>query len=387
MYRLLHIITDTNIGGAGVLLLCQLKYFDRGRFDISVVLPRGSQLRERIGALGYDVIESRHGADASFEAGAIKEYLDIIKKQRPDIVHCHGALSARIAARLAGVRVRIHTRHCAYPPHAALRRPPLRWLTAGLNNGLSSGIVAVAQAAADDLTALGTSLQKIRVIINGAEPLEKLPWEKCREIRRSLGFDDADLVVGMFARLEQCKGHIYLLRAAEIMAGRGSNIKILLCGRGSLDGELRRQVRQLGLEGRVAFAGFCADISPYMNAVDVNVNCSVGTETSSLALSEGMSVGKPAVVSDYGGNGAMVEHGVSGLVVPRADPTALAEALLYLERDPVRLQEMGVAAEQRYRQRFTPQRMTRELEDFYIEQMSLADKPAGGGKYKNPHHI
>ena len=161
----------------------------------------------------------------------------------------------------------------------------------------------------------------------------------------------------------------------------------MLCGRGSLDGELRRQVRQLGLEGRVVFAGFCADISPYMNAVDVNVNCSVGTETSSLALSEGMSVGKPAVVSDYGGNGAMVEHGVSGLVVPRADPTALAEALLYLERDPVRLQEMGVAAEQRYRQRFTPQRMTRELEDFYIEQMSLADKSAGGGKYKNLHHI
>lgn len=373
MYRLLHIITDTNIGGAGVLLLCQLKYFDRGRFDISVVLPRGSALRERAEALGYPVIESRHGADSSFELGAINEYMGIIKKYRPDIVHCHGALSARVAARLAGVPVRIHTRHCAYPPRAALRRPPLRWLTGGLNNMLSSGIVAVADAAADDLTALGTDPQKIRVIINGAEPLTSLSEEQRRKVRQSLGFEDDDLVVGMFARLEECKGHIYLLKAAEIMAGRGSRIKILLCGRGSLEQDLRQRVRDLGLEERVVFAGFCADISPYMNAVDVNVNCSVGTETSSLALSEGMSVGRPAVVSDYGGNGAMVEHGVSGLVVPRADPAALSDALLYLERDPARLREMGEAAKQRYRQRFTPQRMTRELEKFYLEQLAASE--------------
>jgi len=100
-----------------------------------------------------------------------------------------------------------------------------------------------------------------------------------------------------------------------------------------------------------------------------------------------MSVGRPAVVSDYGGNGAMVEHGVSGLVVPRADPDALAEALLYLERDPARLLAMGTEAEQRYRQRFTPQRMTRELEDFYIEQIGLAGRRDDKRENKNPHHV
>ena len=107
-----------------------------------------------------------------------------------------------------------------------------------------------------------------------------------------------------------------------------------------------------------------------MNAVDVNVNCSVGTETSSLALSEGMSVGRAAVVSDYGGNAAMVEQGVSGIVVPRADPAALAEALLSLERDRAKLCAMGQAAQARYKEKFTPARMTRELEDFYDEQLA-----------------
>ena len=372
MYRLLHIITDTNIGGAGVLLLCQLKYFDREKFDIRVVLPQKSELIPRVRTLGYDVIESRHGADASFEVTAVGEYVRIIKKCRPDIVHCHGALSARVAALMCGVPVRIHTRHCAYPPRAIMRRPPVRWFTGWLNNTLSSGIVAVADAAADDLTALGTHPDKIRVIINGAEPLKKLSDDERRAARMALGFSDNDFVVGMFARLEECKGHRYLFEAVAKM-GKDSRIKILLCGQGSLDAELRRLAASLHIADRVVFAGFCPDISPYMNAVDLNVNCSVGTETSSLALSEGMSVGRAAVVSDYGGNGAMVENGVSGVVVPRADAEALATALSSLEGDRKRLARMNEAALLRYNERFTPQRMTRELEVFYLEQINNVD--------------
>lgn len=381
MYRLLHIITDTNIGGAGVLLLCQLKYFDRTRLDISVVLPRGSALASRVRDMGYDVIESRHGADSSFELAAVGEYIRIIKKYRPDIVHCHGALSARIAAFMCGVNVRIHTRHCAYPPRAVMRRAPVRWFTGWLNNTLSSGIVAVADAAADDLTALGTRHDKIRVIINGAEPLKRLSDDERHAARMALGFCEQDFVVGMFARLEECKGHRYLFEAVAKM-GEDSRIKILLCGRGSLDSELRRLAASLGIADRVVFAGFCDDISPYMNVVDLNVNCSVGTETSSLALSEGMSVGRAAVVSDYGGNAAMVENGVSGAVVPRADSDALARVLSTLEHDRTLLASMGEAALRRYNERFTPQRMTRELEEFYFEQLDIQDKKRKNGVKK-----
>ena len=189
----------------------------------------------------------------------------------------------------------------------------------------------------------------------------------------ALGFSNDDFVVGIFARLEGCKGHKYLFEAVAKM-GKDSRIKVLLCGRGSLADELHRLAATLGISDRVVFAGFCSDISPYMNAVDLNVNCSVGTETSSLALSEGMSIGRAAVVSDYGGNGAMVENGVSGVVVPRADADALAAALTELENDRERLSRMSEAAHQRYNELFTPQRMTRELEAFYLEQLDGVDR-------------
>lgn len=371
MYRLLHIITDTNIGGAGILLLNQLRHFDRDRFDVTVALPQGSELAPRVRALGYDIAESQHGADASFERGAVGEYRHLIGRIRPDIVHCHGAFSARIAARREEVPVRIFTRHCAYPPHGIAVSPPARWLYCRLTNRLSTGIVAVADAARDDLLALGADPDRIRVIINGSEAQRRLPKSDIAQLRRSLGFDDDDIVVGMFARLEQCKGHRYLFEAMARLPSE-SRIRALICGRGSLDTELRQLTERLGISKRVVFAGFCPDIAPYMNISSVNVNCSVGTETSSLALSEGMSLGLVMVVSDYGGNGAMVRDGVDGFVVPPADPAALANVLARLESDPQLLCDMGCAAEASFLARFTAERMTRQLENFYMDQLADA---------------
>lgn len=371
MYKLLHIITDTNTGGAGVLLLNQLKHFDRGLFDISVVLPRGSELKEKTERLGYPVIETKHGADRSFETGAVAGYIRLMRAERPDIVHCHGALSARIAAMLTGVPVRIHTRHCAYPPSALMRSFPLRRILGGVNNMLSTGIVAVADAAADDLLALGTDPELITVIINGVEPLERIDNAAQQAVRERLGFTKNDFVAGIFARLEECKGHRYLLEALAL-AGPDSRIRLLICGKGSAERRLRDMAELLGVSDRVVFAGFCEDIAPYMNAVDVNVNCSVGTETSSLALSEGMSVGKPCVVSDYGGNPAMVEDGVTGFVVPSADPAALSAALGRLDDDRQLLHDMGRAAYSRYLTKFTAGVMTAQLEALYLRQLEAA---------------
>lgn len=373
MYRLLHIITDTNIGGAGVLLLNQLRHFDRNRFDITILLPHGSELATRVRALDYPVIFSRHGADASFQFGAVREYRKLIRQLSPDIVHCHGALSARIAAKQAGVPVRIFTRHCAYPPHGFVTTAPARWFYGQLTGKLSTGIVAVARAARDDLLALGADPDAIRVIINGSEAQRRLDQDQRAEMRKKLGIDDTDIVAGMFARLEECKGHRYFLEALSRLPS-DSRIRGLICGRGSLDGELRAMAERLGIGCRVIFAGFCPDIAPYMNVTQINVNCSVGTETSSLALSEGMSLGLVPVVSNYGGNGDMVRDGTDGFVIPVADPDALAEVLRRLEVDKGLLDSMNREAIRSFNERFTAVRMTRELEDFYLSQLAAVGR-------------
>ncbi len=368
----MHILTDTNIGGVGVLLLNQLKHFDRTKFDISVVLPRGSELVPRVGALGYPVIETKRGADRSFEPAAISEYYSLIRSAMPGIVHCHGALSARVAAHFCRVPVRIYTRHCAFRPSLPRRSFPIKQLSGALNGALSTAIVAVADAAASDLIETGIRRDKITVIINGVEPLREIDDDERLRTRLKLGFSEHDFVAGIFARLEECKGHIYLLRALAIAADRGEvRLRLLICGKGSLEDELRRRAVELGIADRVAFTGFVEDVAPYMSAVDVNVNCSVGTETSSLALSEGMSLGKAAVVSDYGGNPNMVDDGISGIVYPAADAAALARALMLLESDRELLTRMSKRARLRYAEKFTAAAMTRKLEELYVGQAEL----------------
>lgn len=379
MLKLIHILTDTNIGGAGVLLLNQLKTIDRGAFDVSVVLPRGAELSSEVRGIGVRVIETDGIADRSFSLFGVSALLRLLRREEPDIVHCHGALSGRLAALLCQVPVRVYTRHCAYPQPRPLCTFPLKSLCGGVQCLLSNGILAVADAAADNLVDVGVPREKIRVIINGVEGLRVLDADERRAWRRSLGFVDEDFVCGIFARLEACKGHRYLIEALALLP-RESRVKVLIVGRGGLEKELRDLAVSLGVADRVVFAGFQRDIAPLMNAVDLNLNCSVGTETSSLALSEGMSVGRAAVVSDYGGNPAMVEDGVSGFVVKRASPAELAAAIGRLEYDRELLRKMGEAARRRFEEKFTARVMTAQLEDYYVELWQNRKIPAEKGR-------
>ena len=123
MIRVIQVISDTNIGGGGRSLLNYLACCDRTRFSPSVVLPRGSALTERVRALDVPVEEIDAMADQSLDWKAVSPLVRIFRREKPDLVHTHGSLSGRIAARIAGCRV-VYTRHCAFPPGRLICRWP-----------------------------------------------------------------------------------------------------------------------------------------------------------------------------------------------------------------------------------------------------------------------
>ena len=110
MIKILNVLTDSNIGGAGRLLVNYLHNFDRTRFDSAVVLPKDSRLIPAVRAEGYDVIETEYGRDESWDRRAVRELRRIIRDYQPDIVHTHSSLSARVAAWQCGVPARFYTR-------------------------------------------------------------------------------------------------------------------------------------------------------------------------------------------------------------------------------------------------------------------------------------
>lgn len=344
--RIIEAISDTNIGGAGILLVNRLKHTDREKYKTTVLIPKDSRLCQRLADIKVDFVEIDGCRDSSFDLSALPQYIREIKKIHPQIINSHGCMTSRVAAYLCRVPVRICTRHCVFPisPRGGSRRR----VTGAVNSALSHRFVAVAHAAAQNLIDLGVNGKKITVIINGAEALQTLDDNQKREIRRRLDISDTTHVLCMNARLVECKGHKYLLLALKKLLSEGFDVTALLLGDGSHRGELERQCRDLGIGNSVIFTGFVPDVSPYMNIAHININCSVGTETSSLALSEGMSIGLPAVVSDFGGNPYMVRHGVNGFVYPQGDHVALSDSIKRLIEDRELYRQMSENSRRRF---------------------------------------
>ena len=142
-------------------------------------------------------------------------------------------------------------------------------------------------------------------------------------------------------------------------------MRFLFLGDGSQIDRYQELAQALDIEDRVRFCGFVDDLAPYYGIMDLNVNASFGTETSSLSLSEGMSVGVPALASHYGGNPRMIEPGVNGFMFPPHDAKALAALLLRLYDDRALCHALSSGARRLYRERFTAEAMVRQLEGLY----------------------
>lgn len=365
MIRVIQILTDSNIGGAGRLLVNYLHNFDKKEFQMLVVLPEGAELAPLVEAEGYPVRTIQHGRDKSFDMAAVGELKAIIRQFRPDIVHCHSSFSGKLAAWLCHVPGRFYTRHCAFPQPKKLTTFPGKQINGFVNNTLSTHIVAVAKAAMDDLTVTGVDPKKITVIINGVEPMRQATEEEKTALRTKLGWSENNFVIGISARLEEYKGHTYLLQAVEKLRDSHPDLRVLVIGGGSLDEALRKEATERGISDMVHFTGFVLDVAPWYGLMDLSINCSIGTETSCLALSEGYSLGIPAVASDFGGNPYMVTNDRNGYIVPQRDPDVLAKTIVKIMDDPTLHEKLCVGAWESYKEKFTASAMTGQLEDLY----------------------
>ena len=326
MLKVMQVSSDTNIGGAGKCILTFLKFFDRENFDIPVVLPQGSLLKEGCEALGAKVIEIDAMRDKSFDVKAIKELVRVFKAEKPDIVHAHASMSAKIAAKLCGIKV-VYTRHSVFEPSPKISKGLGKILSGFANNSTADKIIAVAEAAKDNLLKTGVDEKKIIVLLNGVEPLNKLSEEERNKAREKFGISADETVISIVARLNPVKGHKYFVEAAQRIKEKGLKAKFLIAGTGEAEKSIKEQIKSLGLEDTVVMLGFLNNVSELMNITDIQANCSFGTEATSLSLLEGMSLGVPAVVTEFGGNPGVIKNGRNGFLVPINDSCALAEKI------------------------------------------------------------
>lgn len=364
MIRVVEVSSDSNIGGAGKCILTFLKTFDRQNFDVCAVVPKGSLLKPEIESLHCKVFETEHLAEKSLDLKAIFRLRALFQHLKPDLVHTHASMSAKIAAWSLGIPV-VYTRHSVFPQSKRLTTFPGKQINGFVNNLISTQIIAVAEAAKENLTETGISEKKIQVILNGVEPLPPCPEEEVGKLRMQYHIRPDEKVAAIVARLNPVKGHKYFVEAAKIVKDRGIKAKFLIAGTGEETAALKLQIQRLGLEDTVIMMGFVDNVAPLMHLMDVQVNCSYGTEATSLSLLEGMSLGKPAVVTDFGGNPGVIFDGINGFLTPTHDPEATAERLIKLFSDQTLYQTQSENCKKVYETKFTAEVNTHAIEGVY----------------------
>ena len=256
---------------------------------------------------------------------------------------------------------------------AALSRTPCVWWQQGIPSRTAIELTAalwpaaaVVCSAQDAALAQKSLTPKRRVeVINLGVDIETVRSRRGSgaELKKRLGWPGP--VVGMVARLQPWKGQQLFLQAASIVAGSRPDVQFVVVGgavlgwEGDYPEQLRRQATELGLAERVYFSGHQEDPYPWADAFDVAVTASVG-EPFGLVTVEAMALAKPVVGVDSAGTAEIIEDGVSGLLVPPADPDAMAAAILDLLEDPALQERIATGAAARA-ERFSDAEMARSF--------------------------
>ncbi|MCC6510460.1 MAG: glycosyltransferase family 4 protein [Pirellulaceae bacterium] len=183
--------------------------------------------------------------------------------------------------------------------------------------------------------------------------------------RLELGIDPSRVVLATVARLAVNKGHTYMLQALREVVAKHPEVLYLVPGEGDmhwrgeggLRGELEREAASLGLQNHVRFLGYVPNVKVVLDATDLLVSPSL-LEGMQVALLEAMASGLPIVATNIGGTPDAVTDGQTGMLVPPANPSALASAVLAMLSDQARMKAMGRAGRQRVMERFDVQVVT-----------------------------
>jgi glycosyltransferase involved in cell wall biosynthesis len=174
------------------------------------------------------------------------------------------------------------------------------------------------------------------------------------DIRKELGIEKNELVIGYIGRCLWKKGMGDFLKAAYILKSKGLSprTRYLVVGTGSDFNEITREVERLGLDGDVIFSGYKSDVRRYFSALDIFVHPSYW-EGLPTTLLQAMAMGLPSIATDVRGSRELIEHGKSGIIVDIRSPEAIAEAVAGLLKDRARAEAMAREAHRRISENYS----------------------------------
>jgi len=383
--KILRIIGRLNVGGPAIHVVNLTAGLDPHRYRS--LLVAGSENEDEGSMLDFAL---SHGVKptviaemvtafslAPRDGKALLKLYRFMRRERPHIVHTHTAKAGflgRLAARMAGVPVVVHTfhGHVLHGYYGPAKNELLRRIEQSLA-WLCDRLVTVSDQVKNELVGYDIAkAEKISVVPLGfdLDPFLNSHTEQ-GEFRREMGLGDEHKLVGIVGRIFPIKNHALFLESAARIAAQEPAARFVIVGDGVFRPNLENQARELGITDRVLFTGWRRDLPRICADLNVLV-VSSDNEGTPVSAIEAMAAGCPVVATRVGGLPDLIDDHKTGCLVPPRDPDALASAVLDLLQSPHTARELGRNAQEFVRQRFTVRRLLDDMDHLYRQ--LLAEK-------------
>ena len=373
--KILHLISGGDVGGAKTHVLSLLHGLTRSD-EIRLVCFMEGSFAQEARVLGIDtvVIPTKNPISAA------SSLAKMIKREKYEIVHCHGS-----RANLIGVLLRhrvkaafITTVHSDYRLDY-LGRPLHRLIYGTINTFCVRKIpyqIGVSDSMVDTLINRGFDPQNLFSIYNGVDFSSEDPPMSRRAFFAHIGMDVADdeIVFGIAARLSAVKDIGTLLRAFAVVHSRCPQTRLLIAG----DGEQRKELEELASQScakdSYCFLGWIKDTDSFYHAIDVNMLTSL-SEGFPYALPEGARMHCATISSRVGGVPYIIEHAVTGLLFEPRDVEKLTEYMILLSTNNTLRKRLADALYDRTKRDFSVEATVEKQKEIYTALLRRFHRP------------
>jgi len=356
-----------DLKGSAISLSELMKGMDRSLFVPIAAFSKDGPLIPTLkeSGIGTHVVKRR----GVLRIGTIREALEVIDRDRIDLVHLNSAVSFSkyfgIAARWRGLPVVWHVRE---DPDGKRVRSLKKWICF-----LSTRIIVLTTQQERIFQAGG----KVIKVYNGVDTGRFQPNANGAGFRERFDLPEDAFVFGIVGSIEENKGTLNFLKASQLLRETDGEVRFVVVGSGlSEDIRLVREFvnSDSSLASRTVFTGKLAEMPEVMCGLDVLVVAS-RWESFPRVILESMACGKPAIAPAVGEIPMIIEAGKTGFLIPDNSVPALREAMLRCLRERNGLPEMGKAALEKARREFTIEAHVRKVEEIYRQVLNLGGRP------------
>lgn len=386
--KIFRIIGRLNVGGPSIHVVNLTAGLDRRRFEQRLVV--GTENPDEGSMLDYAL---KRGVEplvipeivtafslTTRDLRAVAKLHALLRRERPDIVHTHTAkagLIGRLAARLAGVPVIVHTfhGHVLHGYYGAIKSGLLQKMERTLAR-LSDRLITVGEQVKRELVGYGIAEPaRITVIPLGFDlsPFVAAASE-AGQFRGEMRCGSDVRLIGIVGRIFPIKNHALFLQAAARIAAAEPQARFVIVGDGPLRPALERQAAELGISQRVLFTGWRRDVHKIYADLDALV-ISSDNEGTPVSAIEAMAAGCPVIATRVGGLSDLIVEAETGLLVPPRDAARLADAVLDLLKNSDMAEMIRRNAMTAARCRFGIARLIADMERLYGELLAAKGLP------------